>query len=121
MTGTKINKIIYINARSVLKNFNEIQLLVDTQNPMILMCSEARITEIMATSEYSIDNFNSVQCLSHNRHTGGDIIYIKKQIKFKVIENKSVDRMFWYLIIEICDSDMRGVYTIFYRSPSRDV
>lgn len=89
--------------------------------PKILMCSEARISDQIMKSEYQIEGYNCIECFSKNRHTGGVIMYIQSQIKFKIIKNVAVDKMLWFLSIEIWDCEINGIYSVLYRSPNKDI
>lgn len=62
-----INQVIYINARSILKNFAQIEILVAKYRPMILICSESRVTDSLIKSDYAIKNYNQVECFSQSR------------------------------------------------------
>ena len=77
------------------------------------MCSEARITDNINYNEYKIDNYKCIECFSENRHTGGVLMYIKSDIKHKLILNSAIDKMLWLLSIEIWDSEIDGIYTVF--------
>lgn len=88
-----------------------------SQKPAILLCSESRITEQFARNEYTIEHYNAIECFSQSRSTGVVIIYLKKEIKYKVILYKVFDKMLWYLAIEIWNSKIDGIYAVFYRSP----
>lgn len=85
------------------------------------MCSESRVTDKLHKNEYSIEHYKVIECFSQTRSTGGVIIYIKNDIKYKVIANEIVDKMIWFLSIEIWNSEIDGIYTVFYRSPNKDV
>lgn len=115
------NDLIYANAKSLLKNFGKIETITYKHKPKIIMLSEARVTNHIAYSEYQLDGYNSIECFSENRRTGGVIIYILPDLKYKVILNSAIDKMIWFLAIEIWDSNTDGIYCIFYRSPSANV
>lgn len=115
------HKLIYINARSILKNIEKIELLACKYKPYLILCSEARITEEIIISEYQIENYTAIECFSSSRHTGGVQIYIKKELKHKMIINKNIDTMLWFLSFEIWDSKINGIYNVFYRSPNARV
>lgn len=110
------NRVIYINARSILANFENIEIMCNKLQPIIMGCSEARITEDISKSEYKISGYNEVECLSHSRHTGGTIFYVRKNMKFKVLFNENFDKHFWFISIELWDCELNGIYHIFYRS-----
>lgn len=88
---------------------------------MILICSEARITQHLTKKDYDIDNYNVIECFSDKRTTGGVMIYIKKICKYKIILNKSINNMIWFLAIEVWNSEMNGIYAGFYRSPNKSI
>lgn len=115
------NEVIYINARSIIKNYAPIQLLITQYEPKVLICSEARICDSLCKSEYAIDNYNEIACFSENRSTGGVIIYVQKPIKYKMIVNQVIDKMIWFLAIEVLNSNENGIYIGFYRSPSKNI
>ena len=82
---------IYVNARSVLANFEKIELLASKYKPKLIICSEARITENINYNEYKINNYKCIECFSENRHTGGVLMYIKSDIKHKLVLNSVID------------------------------
>lgn len=45
-------------------------------------------------------------------------MYIRKDTKHKVILNCAKDRMLWFLPVEIWDSQINGIFSVFYRSPN---
>lgn len=84
----------------------------------MICCSEARITDKIIESEYDIDGYNVIICEAKSRRTGGVAMYIKKPIKFKLINRVIIDGYIWCLAIEITDCIYMGVYGTFYVSPS---
>lgn len=112
-------KMIYINARSLLANFNEIELLCKNFRPTILACSEARITSEINECEYSIGDYETVVCHSNSRHTGGCVIYIRNDMKFRVIHNDVINDHLWYVSIEFWQHGISSLTHVFYRSPNK--
>lgn len=49
------------------------------------------------------------------------MIYLKNYIKYKIIHNRNIDNKIWFLTIEIWNTQISGIYTVFYRSPDRGV
>lgn len=88
------------------------------QKPMMIFCTESRLTDDIRKNEYEINGYNSVVCLSQSRYTGGVIIYIKNSLKFKEIANESIDKIIWCLSIELFDCSINGIYSVVYRSPA---
>lgn len=103
------------------KNLSKIETIMVSYEPVILLCLESRITEQFAKNEYAIESYNTIECFSETRSTGGALIYLKKDIKYKIILNKFFDKMLWFLAIEIWNSKIDGIYAVFYRSPNKDV
>lgn len=119
LVGNSNNKeIIYINARSLLANLNKIKIMCKSLKPKILICSEARITNEINFNEFNINGYKCDICYSNSRATGGVAIYVKKPMKHRLIESKSIDEICWYITIEIIECDMKGIYSGFYRSPN---
>lgn len=54
--------------------------------------------------------------MSKTRNTGGVVIYVKKELKFKIIYSNAVEDNIWCLMIEILESDFKGNYGCFYRA-----
>lgn len=109
---------IYINARSVLANLPHIEMLCFQRQPSLVFCTEARITEDICDNEYFIDGYNSIVCFAQSRFTGGVVIYVKKNLKYKVIANSFIEKLMWCLSIELLGCTMRGIYSVIYRSPA---
>lgn len=117
---------ISINARSVPKNFEKIEMMCYDLKPSIVFCTEARVTKKLYDDKiacgendpFEIENYVAIFCYSQSRATGGVIAYIKKQHKYKVILNNHVNNVIWYLSIEILDCAICGIFTAVYRSPS---
>lgn len=107
-----------INARSVYANIEKIEILCHKINPNIVFCTETRITDELNTSEYNIENGDSIVCYSQSRATGGVVAYIKKPLKYKVILNEFTEQYIWILSIEILECAMAGIYSAIYRSPA---
>lgn len=107
--------IVYINARSVKHNLNKIEIMSRALKPKIICCTEARVTEDI-TDEIELNGFTSVICLSNSRSTGGVVMYIRKDIKFKTIYTNAIEKCLWCLTIEIIDGNLKGVFCCFYRA-----
>lgn len=113
------SNLIYINARSLIANFNDIELLCTNLKPKLFACSEARITNDIDECEYDIPGYKVITCHSVSRHTGGVAIYIQSNIKFKIISNESWENHIWFVSLEIWNGIANGLYHVFYRSPDK--
>lgn len=111
--------LVYINARSVLCNLNHIEIMSKKVKPLMILCSEARVTNEIS-EEIKVDGYNEIVCASSTRFTGGVVIYVQKQIKFRIVYMNSIDKNFWCLAIEILNENMSGIYSVFYRANNAD-
>lgn len=57
---------IYLNARSVLCNLAHIEIMSKKIKPLIIFCSEARVTDEIS-DEIKIDGYNEIVCTSSSR------------------------------------------------------
>lgn len=114
-------ELLLVNARSVTANLCEIEVLCADRKPKVLFCSEARITEDIVYSEYKIENYTPIVCYAQSRFTGGVVIYVNNELKFKVIENCHEEKQMWCLAIELFDSAINGMYSVMYRSPAANI
>lgn len=111
----KYETFIYLNARSVLCNLAHIEIMSKKIKPLIIFCSEARVTNDIY-DEIKIDGYNEIVCASSSRFTGGVVIYVQKNLKFKIVFMNAIESTLWCLAIEIINSHVNGIYSIFYRA-----
>lgn len=95
INNKQIKRMVYLNARSVTCNLEKIELICSDLQPELIICTESRITEQIEENEYEIDGYNTVVCMSNSRHNGGVLFYIKKNLKYKIITNESIDKVIW--------------------------
>ena len=70
-----------INVNGLLKNINELKLLVDEEDLNILAINETKLDNETSNEIISIDNFD-LRRKDRNRHGGGVTIYIRDDIKY---------------------------------------
>lgn len=80
---------MYLNIRSLLSNFEELEVLVNEKKPMIIFLTETHITIDINDSELKINGYNLVRCDSHSRHTGGVAIYVQEELSMNIISSQS--------------------------------
>ncbi|XP_024874869.1 uncharacterized protein LOC112456507, partial [Temnothorax curvispinosus] len=98
---------------------DEIQhLFMKRRRPTILALTETRLTPEIEDSEVNVPGYSVVRCDAENRNTGGVLLYVKENIKFKVIEKKKLLSNCWCLAIEVKDNLYKGVIAVVYHSPS---
>lgn len=94
---------------------HHIELICKKLNPLIVLCSEARVTDEIS-DEIKIEDYNTIICTSTSRFTGGIVIYVKKNIQCKTLYMNSIDRTLWCLAIEILNCQFNGIFGCFYRA-----
>lgn len=113
--------IIYLNVGSLLSNLLSVRLLFEDKKPLIMLCSETCLTENIKDFEINVENYRLERCDSHSRHTGGVVVYIRQCIDYKVILNTCFLKSIWCIVFEINNCALKGLYIVFYRSPSSSV
>jgi exonuclease III len=115
--GDASNLILYANIQGFTSKKAEVINILVEKTPAIFCLSETHVTEDITNSELQILGYNYANCKSASRHTGGVMIYVRKDLKFNIILNHTIDRTLWVLGIKIHTS--RGFHDIYclYRSP----
>lgn len=80
---------------------NQLKVLVAIKKPTAVILSETHITEDISEREINMQGYNIIRCNSHSRHTGGVVIYVRKNTRFKQLKNFNVDNELWLLGIEL--------------------
>lgn len=105
--------------RSLLRNKDELEeLIIREKKQHILALTETRITDQITDEELNIKGYNMVNCFADKRSTGGVSVYIKCDIKFKVIVNKKIVNNCWCVGIKIMNNNFNGIILVTYHSPS---
>ena len=76
--------IAHLNVCSLLKNIDEIRLLLDEAKINILTMCETRLDGSVSDNEICIDGYNIVRN-DRNRNGGGVIMYIRNTVDFKIL------------------------------------
>ena len=72
--------------------------------------SETRLTDEIEDKEINIPGYNLVRCDAETRKTGGVALFIRNDIKFKIIiVSKLVTNCCWLAAIEVKESFYRGI------------
>ena len=95
-------------------HINELRIFAFEFKPKILLLSETRTVENMTDAELDIEGYNIFRCDSHNRHTGGVAVYIRKSISAFAV-NSSKCNFVWSLSIKISKGFLNDVFSVIYR------
>ncbi|VEN53031.1 unnamed protein product [Callosobruchus maculatus] len=97
----KIQEIVYLNAGSLLANYDAISVLIATLKPLVVCLSETHVTESICESEIAVTGYQVVRCDSVSRHTGGVTVYVRNDCKYCVQQNVSYEMNYWFLLLKI--------------------
>lgn len=109
---------MYVNARGLINNHEEIKTITKNLDPIIILASETHLTEDHDNSEVNIKSFNVIRCDSYSTKTGGVAMYIKRNITYKVTHNVVFGKNVWILAIRINHKLFNGNLIVLYHSPS---
>lgn len=91
--------------------------MVLIEEPLVVCVTETHITQDIEEVELMIPGYKCISCLSHSRHTGGVIIYVKKNINSSIICNVAALE-YWSLFIKLQINNQLFVVGAIYRSPN---
>ncbi len=74
-------------------------MLINELKPAVVCISETHITEEISEVEVEIPGYAHVTSNSNSRHTGGVIIYILQDLKYKILTNVSIDYEYWAVVV----------------------
>lgn len=75
-------------------------------NPAILALAETRLTVEIEDNEVNVPGYSIVRCDSRceSRYTGGVLVYVRNDIKYKVVEIKKIESNCWCVALEVRES-----------------
>lgn len=102
---------------------NHDQLVYDIicYQPSVILLSETRTTSDIEDFEIEIDGYNIVRCDSSSRHTGGVVIYVRKEYVYRTYKKVCIDKIYWCLLLKIKIHGENVILGCLYRSPNSNV
>lgn len=105
---------MYLNIQGLAQNKTELEWIICQWKPIVICISETHVTEEFHNNEVNIKEYNTIITYSTSKHTGGTIIYVKKEYKYKEILNETIYMNMWLSGIELniknCKYDVLNVY-----------
>lgn len=95
------------------------EVLCLDENYDFICLSETHLTNDIDDGEIVLKNYNVLRCNSSSTHTGGVCFYIRNNWKFKLVESIAIDRMIWWLKVEIENKNLKYYLIGVYRSPDK--
>lgn len=78
------------------------------------------MTDDISDKEIEIENYEIIRCDSNSRHTGGVAIFVKNDLKWKLISKRHRSKS-WGLVISVDDRFMHGRFGVVYKSPKEKI
>ncbi|KAJ8971063.1 hypothetical protein NQ317_002755, partial [Molorchus minor] len=113
----KKNEIVYFNCQGFINNKDQILQLVLDWKPIILCLSETHVDDDITDSELKIAGYNYEKCVTTNRRTGGILIYISDNYKYKVKETQNLLNYLWLISITIKLNKCNYIISALYHPP----
>lgn len=88
---------------------------------MLILVSEARVTDDVLDCEIEIEGYRTLRCDSSSRHTGGVVIYVRRDCQFRVHKVLTIDRLSWCLFVKLKLGSEVLLVGCLYRSPSSGI
>ena len=110
-----------LNALSLLKHKDEIEMLLHDNKIDILALNETKLDETISKCHTKIDGYNHEQ-YDHNRHGRGVCIYLKSSIDYEVVAIASHQDGLELISLEIKPKCAKSFILIaWYRPPKHDI
>lgn len=110
-------KILYFNVQGVMNNFIELERIITNSDVDVICLTETHFTEDDNDDLIQINDFYMIKVNSHTRHTGGVIIYVRKNCSYKIVSCDSIRNEFWLLHVKISSGNNLINVICLYRSP----
>ena len=113
-------KMLHLNIRSLLRNIDEVKLLLTQNIVHIFSVNETWLDESVSNDEINIDGFRVVR-KDRNRNGGGIAIYIRNDLNFKVLEHISLNNLEALPLLIGTNHAKPFVFVSWYRPPNSPI
>lgn len=97
----------------------ELTWIMAQWKPIIVGIVETHVTTDFNNNEIGIDGYNTICCYTHSRHTGGVILYVKEEYKYKEIVNIEYENNVWIVGAKVNVNKENYYIYMLYHSPSK--
>lgn len=113
---------MYVNIAGIKTNLTQLKHLISQRKPLVVCLAESHITDDLETWEIDIEGYQWVSTNSSSKHTGGCIIYIKEEVKFKTVLSNVLYMNTWITGIEVMISKQKiYIFTVYHSPNSSDL
>lgn len=106
------------NIQSLVAHVDELSVFAEANKPEVICVTETHVTVDIQDNELLIHGYNILRIDSNSRYTGGVAFYIKRGIKYSLVEIIKDDGEYWMGLVEIQFGKERLLIVGIYRSPS---
>lgn len=108
-----------MNIQGLLSHKSQLSWFVLERKPLVVCVSETHVTRDVSDCEIQIKGYNAVCSYSTSVRTGGAIIYLKQELRYKEILNFNKDMNIWAVGVELKVGGHKGYIVNLYHSPSQ--
>lgn len=107
-----------MNVSSVTAHVEEVQEFLLRKRPLMLCLSETCLTKEIDESEIECEGYICYRNDSHSKHTGGCCVYVRDDLKAKIINSSTLKEKVWILSMKLLNNGCDYVITVVYFSPN---
>lgn len=87
-------------------------------HPAIILLSESRTTSVIDNFELEIADYSLIRCDSNSRHTGGIVIYVRKDLNYTNGKTYVQEGNYWCKFVSVNYGSIKWIIGSLYHSPS---
>lgn len=114
------SSVVYFNCQGYLNNKDNIMVMIRDWRPRLVFLSEIHVTAEVERVELDVEGYCLEQCVRNNKRTGGLLVLVRNDIKYKVKSVQSIVNYVWYLSVEIYMSRVKYLFTVLYHPPQTE-
>jgi len=103
-----------------LNNKDCILLLINDWKPKLIFLSETHVSADVELVELNIRGYRVESCATSNRRTGGVMVFVRDDIKYKISTVQCESNYVWLLSIEFCLNRIKYLCTVMYHPPQTE-
>lgn len=100
-----------------MQHFDEIINFIKDEKPIVCCLTETYIIKEVENNEIEIPGYNIVRCNSKSNRTGGVIVYLKKYIKYEILDIRECEINMWIITLNCMINNSKKCITTIYHSP----
>lgn len=94
--------------------------MIEQWKPSIVLLSETHVTADVELKELRIDRYKVVQCVTHNKRTGGVMALVREGLSWQIRTNRCTDEYVWMLSLRMTIDRVKYLVSVLYHPPNRE-